>query len=143
VPLQCKSDGPIVNKSTLPPLLVQLAAQYPSGRFCPVSIGAAHCRAVWIPHVCCVFAFYNIPVPHGLCTIFVSSSTFLLLECKYLALSDMSSFVPGHFADYPPPLGEGPSHPERPQNLGHTNIVISEMLQVVDSMCRLSSFNTY
>ncbi|KAG2744370.1 hypothetical protein P692DRAFT_201121221 [Suillus brevipes Sb2] len=44
----------------------------------------------------------------------------------------MSSFVPGHFADYPPPLGEGPSHPERPQDPGQTNIVISEMLQVVN-----------
>jgi hypothetical protein len=53
----------------------------------------------------------------------------------------MSSFVPGHFADYPTPLGEGPNHPERLQNLGQANIVISEMLQVVSSMCRLSSFD--
>ncbi|KAG1763556.1 hypothetical protein EDD22DRAFT_846369 [Suillus occidentalis] len=45
----------------------------------------------------------------------------------------MSSFVPGHFADHPTPSGEGPSHPERPQNLGQTNIVISEMLQVVNN----------
>ncbi|KAG2751859.1 hypothetical protein P692DRAFT_20872093, partial [Suillus brevipes Sb2] len=44
----------------------------------------------------------------------------------------MSSFIPGHFSDHPPPLGEGPSHPERPQNPGQTNIVISEMLQVVN-----------
>ncbi|KAG1763820.1 CHAT domain-containing protein [Suillus placidus] len=42
----------------------------------------------------------------------------------------MSSFVPGHFNDCPPPLGEGPSHPERPQDEGQANIVISEMLQV-------------
>jgi hypothetical protein len=55
----------------------------------------------------------------------------------------MSSFVPGHFGDHPPPLGEEPSHPESPQNPGQTNIVVSEMLQVVNSMCRLSSFNTY
>ncbi|KAG1747617.1 hypothetical protein EDB19DRAFT_277691 [Suillus lakei] len=33
----------------------------------------------------------------------------------------MSSFVPGHFDDYP---GEEPSHP------GQTNLMISEMLQV-------------
>jgi hypothetical protein len=40
-------------------------------------------------------------------------------------------------------LGEELSHPESPQNQGHTNIVIREMLQVVNSMCPLSSFNTY
>ncbi|KAG1724866.1 CHAT domain-containing protein [Suillus lakei] len=43
----------------------------------------------------------------------------------------MSSFVPGHFNDYPPPLGEVPSHPERHQDLGQTNLVIIEVLQVV------------
>ncbi|KIK42653.1 hypothetical protein CY34DRAFT_12255 [Suillus luteus UH-Slu-Lm8-n1] len=45
----------------------------------------------------------------------------------------MSSFVPRHFGDYPPPLGEEPSHSESPQNLGQTNIVVSEMLQVVNN----------
>ncbi|KAG2747171.1 hypothetical protein P692DRAFT_201606729 [Suillus brevipes Sb2] len=44
----------------------------------------------------------------------------------------MSSFVPGHFSGHPPPLGEEPSRPESPQNPGQTNIVISEMLQVVN-----------
>ncbi|KAG2737642.1 hypothetical protein P692DRAFT_20761051 [Suillus brevipes Sb2] len=52
----------------------------------------------------------------------------------------MSSFIPGHFSDHPPPLGEGPSHPERPQNLGQTNIVISEMLQVVDIILAMLYF---
>ncbi|KAG1726151.1 CHAT domain-containing protein [Suillus lakei] len=42
----------------------------------------------------------------------------------------MSSFVPGHFDDYPPPWGEELSHSERHQDLGQTNLVISEMLQV-------------
>ncbi|KAG1873214.1 hypothetical protein F4604DRAFT_1925718 [Suillus subluteus] len=42
----------------------------------------------------------------------------------------MSSFVPGHFGEYSPPLGEEPSHPECPQDPGQTNLVISEMLQV-------------
>ncbi|KAG1741314.1 TPR-like protein [Suillus lakei] len=42
----------------------------------------------------------------------------------------MSSFVPGHFDDYPLPMGEEPSHPERHQDPGQTNLVISEMLQV-------------
>ncbi|KAG2342069.1 hypothetical protein BDR05DRAFT_949327 [Suillus weaverae] len=42
----------------------------------------------------------------------------------------MSSFAPGHFGEYPPPLGEGPRHPERPQDPGQTNLVIGEMLQV-------------
>ncbi|KAG1794740.1 hypothetical protein EV424DRAFT_1560270, partial [Suillus variegatus] len=43
----------------------------------------------------------------------------------------MSTFVPGHFNDYPPPLGEGPDHPERPLDTRQENFVISEMLQVV------------
>ncbi|KAG1747724.1 CHAT domain-containing protein [Suillus lakei] len=51
----------------------------------------------------------------------------LLLVCGV----HMSSFVPGHFNDYPPPLGEVPSHPERHQDLGQTNLVIIEVLQVV------------
>jgi hypothetical protein len=51
--------------------------------------------------------------------------------------------MPGHFGDHPPSLGEEPSRPESPQNLGQTNIVISEVLQVVNSMCHLSSVNTY
>jgi hypothetical protein len=55
----------------------------------------------------------------------------------------MSSFIPGHFGDHPPPLGEEPSRPESPQNPGQTNIVISDVLQVVNSTCHLSSFNTY
>ncbi|KAG1840297.1 CHAT domain-containing protein [Suillus subalutaceus] len=42
----------------------------------------------------------------------------------------MSSFVPGHFGEYPPPFGEELSHPERPQDQGQTNLVISEILQV-------------
>ncbi|KAG1741307.1 TPR-like protein [Suillus lakei] len=42
----------------------------------------------------------------------------------------MSSFVPGHFDDYPPPMGEEPSHLERHQDPRQTNLVISEMLQV-------------
>ncbi|KAG1841252.1 hypothetical protein F4604DRAFT_1690386 [Suillus subluteus] len=42
----------------------------------------------------------------------------------------MSSFVPGHFGEYPPPLGEGLSHLECPQDPGQTNLVISEILQV-------------
>ncbi|KAG1857354.1 hypothetical protein DFJ58DRAFT_840648 [Suillus subalutaceus] len=42
----------------------------------------------------------------------------------------MSSFVPGHFGEYPPPLGEGPSHLECPQDPDQTNLVISEILQV-------------
>ncbi|KAG1783385.1 CHAT domain-containing protein [Suillus placidus] len=42
----------------------------------------------------------------------------------------MSSFAPGHFGEYPPPLGEGPSHPERPQDPGQTNLVIGEILRV-------------
>ncbi|KAG1741317.1 CHAT domain-containing protein [Suillus lakei] len=42
----------------------------------------------------------------------------------------MTSFVPGHFDDYPPPIGEEPSHPERHQDPGQTNLVISEMSQV-------------
>ncbi|KAG1764143.1 hypothetical protein EDD22DRAFT_1019905 [Suillus occidentalis] len=45
----------------------------------------------------------------------------------------MSSFVPGHFGDHPPPLGEEPNHPESPKNPGQTNIVVSEMLQVVNN----------
>ncbi|KAG1852963.1 hypothetical protein C8R48DRAFT_676024 [Suillus tomentosus] len=43
----------------------------------------------------------------------------------------MSTFVPGHFNDYPPPLGEGTSHPERHQDTGQINLMISETLQVV------------
>ncbi|KAG2746613.1 hypothetical protein P692DRAFT_20886747 [Suillus brevipes Sb2] len=62
------------------------------------------------------FVLYNIPGPHSL----------------NLALSDMSSFIPGHFGDHPPPLGEEPSRPESPQNPGQTNIVISHVLQVVN-----------
>jgi hypothetical protein len=42
----------------------------------------------------------------------------------------MSSFIPGHFGEYPPPLGERPSHLELPQHPGQTNLVISEILQV-------------
>ncbi|KAG1869355.1 hypothetical protein DFJ58DRAFT_723206 [Suillus subalutaceus] len=42
----------------------------------------------------------------------------------------MSSFVPGHFGEYSPPLGEEPSHPECPKDPGQTNLVISKMLQV-------------
>ncbi|KAG1727986.1 CHAT domain-containing protein [Suillus lakei] len=42
----------------------------------------------------------------------------------------MSSFVPGHFDDYPPPMGEEPSHPEHPQDQGQTDFVFSEVLQV-------------
>ncbi|KAG1753384.1 CHAT domain-containing protein [Suillus lakei] len=42
----------------------------------------------------------------------------------------MSSFIPGHFDGCPPPLGEEPSHPERPQDPGQTNLMISEMQQV-------------
>ncbi|KAG1758869.1 hypothetical protein EDD22DRAFT_971931 [Suillus occidentalis] len=33
---------------------------------------------------------------------------------KYLALRDMSSFVPGHFGDHLPPLGEDPTPPRKP-----------------------------
>ncbi|KAG2141387.1 CHAT domain-containing protein [Suillus bovinus] len=45
----------------------------------------------------------------------------------------MSGFVPGHFndSDYPSPLGEGPSYPERPEDTGQKNFVINEALQVV------------
>ncbi|KAG1848059.1 hypothetical protein DFJ58DRAFT_729961 [Suillus subalutaceus] len=46
----------------------------------------------------------------------------------------MSSFVPGHFIEYPPPFGEEPSHQERPQDPGQTDLVISEMLQVTVNM---------
>ncbi|KAG1736966.1 TPR-like protein [Suillus lakei] len=46
------------------------------------------------------------------------------------SISHMSSFVPGHFDDYPPPVGEEPSHSECHQDPGQTNLVISEMLQV-------------
>ncbi|KAG1883938.1 hypothetical protein F4604DRAFT_1919734 [Suillus subluteus] len=42
----------------------------------------------------------------------------------------MSSFIPGHFGEYPSSLGERPSHSECPQDLGQTNLVTSEMLQV-------------
>ncbi|KAG1717671.1 CHAT domain-containing protein [Suillus lakei] len=42
----------------------------------------------------------------------------------------MSSFVPGHFDDCPPPMGEEPSHPEHPQDQGQTDFVFSEVLQV-------------
>ncbi|KAG1724870.1 CHAT domain-containing protein [Suillus lakei] len=42
----------------------------------------------------------------------------------------MSGFVPGHFDDYPPSLGEEPSHPECPQDPVQTNLVISEVQQV-------------
>ncbi|KAG1842148.1 hypothetical protein F4604DRAFT_1984150 [Suillus subluteus] len=44
--------------------------------------------------------------------------------------SHMSSFIPGYFGEYSPPLGEEPSHPECPQDPGQTNLMISEMLQV-------------
>jgi hypothetical protein len=40
-------------------------------------------------------------------------------------------------------MGDKPSHPECPKNPGRTNIVISEMLQVVNSMCQLSLFSMY
>ncbi|KAG1799048.1 CHAT domain-containing protein [Suillus plorans] len=40
----------------------------------------------------------------------------------------MSRFVPGHFDDYHPPLGE---NPERLQDTGQINLVISATLQVV------------
>ncbi|KAG2133517.1 hypothetical protein BD769DRAFT_1774633 [Suillus cothurnatus] len=43
----------------------------------------------------------------------------------------MSHFIPGHFSEYPPPVGEEPSHLEHPQDLGQTNLVISEMPRVV------------
>ncbi|KAG2151157.1 TPR-like protein [Suillus bovinus] len=43
----------------------------------------------------------------------------------------MSRSVPGHFNDYTPPLGEGLSHSEHPQDTGHRNLVINETLQVV------------
>ncbi|KAG1798004.1 CHAT domain-containing protein [Suillus variegatus] len=43
----------------------------------------------------------------------------------------MSRFVPGHFDDCPPPLGEDPSHPERPQDTGQISLTISETLQVI------------
>ncbi|KAG2740306.1 hypothetical protein P692DRAFT_20318319 [Suillus brevipes Sb2] len=62
-----------------------------------------------MPRGCCSFVLYNLSGPQ----------------------SDMSSFVPGHFGDYPPSLGEGPSHVERPQDPGQTSIVIIEMPQVV------------
>ncbi|KAG1842269.1 hypothetical protein DFJ58DRAFT_732128 [Suillus subalutaceus] len=48
----------------------------------------------------------------------------------------MPSFIPGHFGEYPPPSAEGPSHPERPQYLGQTN-VISEILQVASILATL------
>ncbi|KAG2071941.1 hypothetical protein BDR04DRAFT_480998 [Suillus decipiens] len=40
-----------------------------------------------------------------------------------------SKLVPGHFGEYPspPPLGEGPSHLERVQDPGQTNLTISEI----------------
>ncbi|KAG1720704.1 CHAT domain-containing protein [Suillus lakei] len=43
----------------------------------------------------------------------------------------MTSVPPGHFDDYPPPVGEEPSHPERHQDPGQTNLGISEMQHVV------------
>ncbi|KAG1859841.1 hypothetical protein F4604DRAFT_1930578 [Suillus subluteus] len=46
----------------------------------------------------------------------------------------MSDFIPGHFGDYPPPLGEGLNHLEHPQDPEQTNLVISEMLQVAFNM---------
>ncbi|KAG1730929.1 CHAT domain-containing protein [Suillus occidentalis] len=46
--------------------------------------------------------------------------------------SHMLSFVPGHFSDYSPPLREGASHPEHSQDPEQTNLVNSEMLQVID-----------
>ncbi|KAG1767652.1 CHAT domain-containing protein [Suillus occidentalis] len=77
--------------------------------------------------VCCGFVLYDIPGPHSL----------------NLLLSDMSSLVPGHFSDHSLPLGEEPSQAEGLQNPGQRNIVVSEVLQVVNSMCHPSSFNTY
>ncbi|KAG2742686.1 hypothetical protein P692DRAFT_20217448 [Suillus brevipes Sb2] len=50
----------------------------------------------------------------------------------------MTSFVPGHFDDYPPPLGEGLNHAERLQDPEQTTVVTSvdETLQVaVNGMC--------
>ncbi|KAG1722063.1 CHAT domain-containing protein [Suillus lakei] len=38
------------------------------------------------------------------------------------SMSHMSSFVPGHFDDYPPPVGEEPSHSECHQDPGQTNL---------------------
>jgi hypothetical protein len=46
-----------------------------------IPFGAAHCCAVWMPHVCCGFVLYNIPGLHKYCTIFVTFSTFLILKC--------------------------------------------------------------
>ncbi|KAG1748294.1 CHAT domain-containing protein [Suillus paluster] len=55
----------------------------------------------------------------------------------------MSSFVPDPLDNLLPPLGE-PNHPEHPQDPGGTNLIISEIIQVVvNSMCHLSSFITY
>ncbi|KAG1848478.1 hypothetical protein F4604DRAFT_1687751 [Suillus subluteus] len=45
----------------------------------------------------------------------------------------MSSFVPGHFGEYPLPLGEGPSHSEQTQDPGETHI--TEVQKVVITAC--------
>ncbi|KAG1848304.1 hypothetical protein DFJ58DRAFT_729894 [Suillus subalutaceus] len=42
----------------------------------------------------------------------------------------MSGFIPGHSGEYSSPLGEEPSHLERPQDPGQTNLMISEMPRV-------------
>ncbi|KAG1835826.1 hypothetical protein DFJ58DRAFT_847327 [Suillus subalutaceus] len=49
----------------------------------------------------------------------------------YPSFHQMSNFVPDLLDDCPSPLGEESRNPEHPQDPGGTNLVISEMVQVV------------
>ncbi|KAG2751843.1 hypothetical protein P692DRAFT_201853098 [Suillus brevipes Sb2] len=62
-----------------------------------------------------------------------ASAEFCKSDGPIVSNSTLLPLLVHHFSDHPPPLGEGPSHPELPQDLGQTNIVISEMLQVVNN----------
>lgn len=52
----------------------------------------------------------------------------------------MSSFIPGHFDNYLPPLGEGPSHSESPRDPGQISLVISEKPRVTNTILAVLYF---